>query len=37
MSWQDDVMIEQEAADALEYMGEAEWREMMSFHSKEEE
>lgn len=28
MSWQDDVMIEQEQADALEYMGEAEWREM---------
>ena len=26
MSWQDDVMLEQEAADALEYMGEAEWR-----------
>lgn len=28
MSWQDDVMIEQEKADALEYMGEAEWREL---------
>ena len=28
MSWQDDAMIEQERADALEYMGEAEWREM---------
>lgn len=28
MSWQDDAMIEQEQADALEYMGEAEWREM---------
>lgn len=26
MSWQDDAMIEQERADALEYMGEAEWR-----------
>lgn len=26
MSWQDDAMIEQEYADALEYMGEAEWR-----------
>lgn len=25
MSWQDDAMIEQERADALEYMGEAEW------------
>lgn len=29
MSWQDDTMIEQEQADALEHMGEAEWREMM--------
>lgn len=29
MSWQDDAMIEQEQADALEYMGEAEWRELM--------
>ena len=29
MSWQDDAMIEQEQADALEYMGEAEWREIM--------
>ena len=29
MSWQDDAMIEQEQADALEYMGEAEWRDMM--------
>ena len=28
MSWQDDVMAEQEAADALYYMGEAEWRDM---------
>ena len=28
MSWQDDVIIEQERADALEYMGEAEWRDM---------
>lgn len=27
MSWQDDAMIEQEKADALFYMGEAEWRE----------
>ena len=27
MSWQDDAMIEQERADALKYMGEAEWRE----------
>lgn len=28
MSWQDDVMIEQEAADALFEMGEAEWRDI---------
>ena len=28
MSWQDDAMIEQEIADALWDMGEAEWREM---------
>lgn len=28
MSWQDDAMIEQEEADALFWMGEAEWREM---------
>lgn len=28
MSWQDDAMIEQEQADALYEMGEAEWREM---------
>lgn len=28
MSWQDDAMIEQEQADALFEMGEAEWREM---------
>lgn len=28
MSWQDDVMIEQEQADALFEMSEAEWREM---------
>lgn len=27
MSWQDDAMAEQEAADALWYMGEAEWKE----------
>lgn len=29
MSWQDDAMAEQEAADALEYMGEAEWRDLV--------
>ena len=28
MSWQDDVMAEQEAAEALNYMGEAEWKEI---------
>ena len=28
MSWQDDVMIEQDRADALYNMGEAEWRDM---------
>lgn len=29
MSWQDDAMIEQEQADALYEMGDAEWQEMM--------
>lgn len=28
MSWQDDAMAEQDMADALEYMGEAEWRDI---------
>ena len=28
MSWQDDAMIEQDCADALFGMGEAEWRDM---------
>jgi hypothetical protein len=28
MSWQDDAMAEQEIADALFEMGEAEWRDM---------
>ena len=28
MSWQDDVMAEQEEADALFYMGEAEWKDI---------
>lgn len=28
MSWQDDTMVEQEKADALFEMGEAEWREI---------
>lgn len=29
MSWQDDAMIEQEQADALFNMGEAEWRDIV--------
>ena len=33
MSWQDDAMIEQEEAEAINHMGEAEWRDMY----KEEE
>lgn len=37
MSWQDDAMIEQDIADALEYMGEAEWRDMYRDKEKEEE
>ena len=28
MSWQDDIMIEQEKADALNHMGEAEWKDL---------
>lgn len=28
MSWQDDVMAEQEEADALYYMGEGEWKDL---------
>lgn len=28
MSWQDDIMADQEAADALYDMGEAEWRDL---------
>lgn len=28
MSWQDDAMIEQERAESLNYMGEAEWRDI---------
>ena len=34
MSWQDDAMAEQDMADALEYMGEAEWRDL--YKDKEE-
>ena len=34
MSWQDDVMAEQEAANELFYKGEAEWREL--YRSKHE-
>lgn len=30
MSWQDDVMFEQEEADALFELGEANWREMFN-------
>lgn len=29
MSWQDDAMIEQEKADALLEMGEAEWKDAL--------
>lgn len=29
MSWQDDAMAEQERADALWNMGEAEWRDLL--------
>lgn len=36
MSWQDDVMAEQEYADALFEMGEAEWRDMMEDEDEEE-
>lgn len=36
MSWQDDAMIEQERADALFEMGEAEWRDMMEDKNEEE-
>ena len=28
MSWQDDAMIEQGHANVLNYMGEAEWRDL---------
>lgn len=35
MSWQDDAMIEQEQADALFYMGEAEWKDL--YKDKEED
>ena len=34
MSWQDDAMAEQLKAEALSYMGEAEWRDM--FEDEEE-
>lgn len=37
MSWQDDVMAEQEAADALNYMGEAAWRELYGDDDEEED
>ena len=35
MSWQDDAMIEQEKADALFEMGEAEWRDL--YEDKEDD
>ena len=35
MSWQDDAMAEQDCADALFGMGEAEWRDM--YQDREEE
>ena len=37
MSWQDDKMAEQYEADALNYMGEAEWRDLYKEEKKEEE
>lgn len=36
MSWQDDVMAEQEESDALLDMGEAEWRETYRKEESEE-
>ena len=36
MSWQDDVMAEQEVADAFNYMGEAAWRELYGDDDEEE-
>lgn len=35
MSWQDDVMAEQDMANSLEYMGEAEWREIYEDERRE--
>ena len=35
MSWQDDVMAEQEIADALEYMGEGAMRELLEDEKEE--
>ena len=37
MSWQDDAMAEQEAADKLNDMGEAVWRELYGDDDEEEE
>lgn len=37
MSWQDDAMAEQEVADALNYMGEATWRELYCSDDKKME
>ena len=37
MSWQDDVMAEQERADALWTMGEAEWRDLLEDSDDEDD
>lgn len=37
MSWQDDAMIEQERADALFGMGEAEWRDLYGDKGEDED
>lgn len=37
MSWQDDAMIEQERADALWTMGEAEWRDLLEDSDDEDD
>lgn len=37
MSWQDDAMAEQAIADALWYMGEAEWRDFFEDCDEDED
>lgn len=37
MSWQGDLMAEQDAADALSYMGEAEWRDLYDDRKEQRE